>query len=84
MVMVGIIFVINSLDSLIRLYTENYNLTLKRLGAKKYILTNFGILYGLVLIYQMTPFKIEWVGLAVIGLYSLVYPLILLKRKSLK
>jgi len=84
MVMVGIIFVINSLDSLIRLYTENYNLTLKRLGAKKYILTNFGILYGLVLIYQMTPFKIEWVGLAVIGLYSLIYPLILLKRKSLK
>ena len=84
MVIVGIIFVINSLDSLIRLYTENYNLTLKKLGAKKYILINFSILYGLVLMYQMTPFKIEWVGLTVIGLYSLVYFLIMVKRKSLK
>jgi choline-glycine betaine transporter len=84
MVIVGIIFVINSLDSLIRLYTENYNLTFKKLGAKKYILINFSILYGLVLMYQMTPFKIEWVGLTVIGLYSLVYFLIMVKRKSLK
>jgi choline-glycine betaine transporter len=84
MVIVGIIFVINSLDSLIRLYTENYNLTFRKLGAKKYILINFSILYGLVLMYQMTPFKIEWVGLTVIGLYSLVYLLIMVKRKSLK
>jgi hypothetical protein len=31
------------------------------------------ILAGLVILYQFTPFKIEWIGMIVIGLYAAVY-----------
>ena len=40
MVAVGIIFVINSFDSLIRLYTDNLNLSAQRLGTIPYVLGN--------------------------------------------
>ena len=42
----GIIFVINSFDSLIRLYTDNLNLTAKRFGTIAYILGNAAVLFG--------------------------------------
>ena len=84
MVTVGIIFVINSLDSLIRLYSENLSLTVSKLGRGKYILLHLGLLYGLVLLYQFTPFKIEWVGTIVIAIYCVIYFLVFQNRTKLQ
>ena len=84
MVILGIIFVINSLDSLIRLYTDNLGLNVDRLGRSKYIAGNWLLISGLVLFYQYTPFKIEWVGLVVIGLYGVIYTLLFKHRKKLR
>lgn len=83
MIMVGVVFVINSLDSLTRLYSENLQLTVDRLGKLQYIGTHWSLLYGLILLYQFTPLQIEWVGLVVIGLYVAISILILLRRKLL-
>jgi glycine betaine transporter len=84
MVIVGIIFVINSLDSLIRLYTVNMKLTTDRIGRRYYVLGNWATMFGLILLYQFTPFKIEWVGLIVIGIYMAVYALLVARRNLLK
>jgi len=83
MIVVGIIFVINSLDSLIRLYTSNMDLTVERYGKTKYIAGNFIVMYGLILAYQFTPFDIAWVGLLVIALYAVIYLLLLQRRPGL-
>ena len=84
MVIVGVVFVVNSLDSLIRLYSENLNLTVTRLGGPRYVATHWGLLFGLILLYQFTPLKIEWIGLVVIGIYACVYGLIFRRRDLLK
>lgn len=84
MIIVGIIFVINSLDSLTRLYTWNLNITIHELGTWRYILLHWTLLFGLVLLYQFTPLKIEWIGLIVIGLYAVVYTRMFLQRRELK
>lgn len=84
MVTVGIIFVINSLDSLIRLYSENLNLTTEHLGKLAYISLHWGLLFGLILLYQFTPLKIEWIGLIVIAIYSCIYYLLFQRRNALK
>jgi len=84
MVVVGIIFVVNSLDSLTRLYSENLNLTVKRLGGPGYIIAHWTLLFGLILLYQFTPLKIEWIGLVVIGLYCALYALTFAHRDRLK
>lgn len=84
MVSVGVVFVINSLDSLTRLYSDNLDLGVKRLGGKTYIGFHFCLLFGLILLYQFTPFKIEWVGLVVIGLYAAIYVLLVQRRHLLK
>jgi choline-glycine betaine transporter len=75
MVFVGIVFVINSLDSLIRLYTDNLNFTTKRLGKLQYILYNFIALAALTLLFKIDFLKIQWIGALVIGLFycCLVY-----------
>jgi glycine betaine transporter len=83
MVVVGIIFVINSLDSLIRLYTVNLGLTVERFGKRNYILGNWAVLFGLILMYQFTPLRIEWIGLIVIGLYAVIYALLFARRREL-
>jgi choline-glycine betaine transporter len=83
MIVVGVIFVVNSLDSLIRLYTQNLNLTVARLGTWQYVAGNWIALYGLVLLYQFTPLEIEWVGLVVIGIYTSVYVLVFKRRAAL-
>ncbi|MEO9600359.1 hypothetical protein [Parasphingorhabdus sp.] len=83
MVVVGIIFVVNSLDSLTRLYSENLNLTVERMGRTAYITVHWLLLFGLILLYQFTPLKIEWIGMVVIGLYVCVYALIVQRRRSL-
>lgn len=84
MVSVGVVFVINSLDSLTRLYTDNLNLTVKRLGGPKYIALHWSIIFGLVLTYQFTPFEIQWVGLVVIGMYAAIIALLVVNKDKLK
>ena len=81
---VGILFVVNSLDSLTRLYTQNTGLTVERLGTGGYVALNWVILFALVLAFQFTPFKIEWVGLVVVGIYAAIYSLIFMRRAMLR
>jgi hypothetical protein len=83
MVVVGVVFVINSLDSLIRLYTQNLNLTTERLGDKVYVLGNWAALSILVVLYRFTPLKIEWIGVVVVGIYAAVYYLVFQRRAQL-
>lgn len=84
MVILGIVFVVNSLDSLIRLYTENLSMGVSKLGFKRYIIGNWLMIVALVLLYQFTPLKIEWVGLVVIGLYGAIYLLLFRRRNQLR
>jgi len=84
MVAVGVLFVLNSLDSLTRLYTENLNISVERLGLAKYVAINWALLYGLVLLYRHTELKIEWVGLITIGIYLVIIGLLWRKRNNLK
>ena len=83
MIVVGVIFVVNSLDSLMRLYTQNLGMTVARLGTWQYVAGNWIVLYGLVLLYQFTPLEIEWVGLVVIGIYASIYALVFKRRAEL-
>jgi choline-glycine betaine transporter len=83
MVIVGVIFVINSLDSLTRLYSENLGLTVKRLSGPVYVMIHWALLFGLILLYQFTPLKIEWIGLVVIGIYCAIYALTFIRRETL-
>jgi len=83
MISVGIVFVVNSLDSLIRLYTTNLKITADKLGRTVYIVLNWVLMFGLILLYQFTPFKIEWVGLIVIAIYAFIYFLLFQKRAAL-
>ncbi|MCB1622855.1 MAG: hypothetical protein KDI44_19225, partial [Thiothrix sp.] len=82
MVFVGITFVINSLDSLIRLYTDNLNLTTDRLGKWQYILGNLFALFGLTLLFKLDFLQIQWVGAVVIGLYFACFAYILIKKRQ--
>lgn len=69
MTIVGIVFVINSFDSLIRLYTDNLNLTTERFGTVSYVLANAVGLFVLTLLFQSQWSQIQWVGTVVIGIY---------------
>ncbi len=82
MVFVGITFVVNSLDSLIRLYTDNLNLTTERFGKWKYILANLSALFALTLMFKLDFLQIQWVGAAVIGLYFTCLVYILLHKRQ--
>ena len=81
---VGILFVVNSLDSLTRLYTHNIGFTVETWGTGRYIAVNWVILLALVLAFQFTPFKIEWVGLTVVGIYATIYALLFRRRQALQ
>jgi hypothetical protein len=35
-------------------------------------------MYGLILLYQFTPLKIEWIGLVVILIYVMIYVMLFL------
>ena len=83
MVVVAVVFVLNSLDSLTRLYTDNLNLKVERLGGVRYVLLHWTVIFGLVLLYQFTPFEIEWVGLVVIALYLVIGYLIFRHRQRI-
>ena len=69
MVIVGTTFVINSLDSLIRLYTDNLDLTTERFGKWKYVAGNTAVLFVLTLLFKGQWLQIEWIGGIVIALY---------------
>jgi choline-glycine betaine transporter len=84
MLLVGVVFVVNSLDSLTRLYTGNLNWTVDELGMRKYVTFHWLLLYTLILLYRFTPLQIEWIGLVVIGLYLLITGLIIRYRKELQ
>lgn len=82
---VGITFVVNSLDSLVRLYTDNLNISAARFGQTRYIAANVLVLSGLTLLFTFDFLQIQWVGAVVIGLmlacctYILRYKFALLK-----
>ncbi|MEM8569683.1 MAG: BCCT family transporter [Pseudomonadota bacterium] len=81
MVIVGVTFVINSLDSLIRLYSDNLSLTPARLGKTWYIIGNVAVLFGLTLAFQSQWLQIQWIGAVVVGIYlACVIYILLLKR----
>ncbi|MGO1232908.1 MAG: BCCT family transporter [Marinobacter sp.] len=82
MISVGVLMVINSLDSLIRLYTDNLNLTAKRLGRVNYVIFNLVALVGLTLLFQLDFLRIQWVGALVIALYFTCFAYILLKKRK--
>ena len=83
MVLVGITFVVNSLDSLVRLYTDNLNLTPTRLGKARYIVGNVVVLCLLTALFQLEFLEIQWVGALVIGLYfACVAYIVLFKRRE--
>lgn len=80
MAIVGISFVINSLDSLIRLYTDNLNLSVKRVGRVKYFLGNLIALSLLTLLFKLDFLQIQWVGAVVIGLFFTCFGYILFTK----
>lgn len=82
MISVGVLMVINSLDSLIRLYTDNLNLTAQRLGRVKYLLFNLVALIGLTLLFQLDFLRIQWVGALVIALYFACFAYILVNKRA--
>ena len=77
MAIVGIAFVINSLDSLIRLYTDNLNLTVARLGKTKYFIGNLAALSVLILLFKLDFLEIQWGGAIVIGIFFTCFAFIL-------
>mgnify|MGYP005987819503 FL=1 len=80
MAIVGVTFVINSLDSLIRLYTDNLNLSVDRIGKVKYFLGNLLALSLLTLLFKLDFLQIQWVGAVVIGLFFTCFAYILLTK----
>lgn len=80
MAIVGITFVINSLDSLIRLYTDNLNLSVTRLGRAKYFIGNLTALSLLTLLFKLDFLQIQWVGAVVIGIFFTCLAYILLTK----
>jgi choline-glycine betaine transporter len=80
MAVVGITFVINSLDSLIRLYTDNLNVGVARVGKIKYFLGNLAALSLLTLLFKLDFLQIQWVGAVVIGLFFTCFGYILLTK----
>lgn len=83
MISVGVVFVINSLDSLIRLYSSNLGWSREALGNRVYYPMHFTLQFLLVVAYFFTPFEIQWVGLVVAGLYAVIYVLILQRMAAL-
>ncbi|WP_147103521.1 BCCT family transporter [Tateyamaria sp. syn59] len=83
MTVVGILFVINSFDSLIRLYTDNLNVTADRYGKVQYVLGNAALLFVLTLLFQSQWLQIQWVGTVVIGMYVACLAWVMTHRDTL-
>ncbi|MEP2640834.1 BCCT family transporter [Roseobacter sp.] len=82
MVIVGVTFVINSLDSLIRLYSDNLSLTPAKLGKAGYVVGNVAVLFGLTLAFQSQWLQIQWIGAVVVGIYLVCVVYILVKKRA--
>ncbi|WP_072791720.1 BCCT family transporter [Cognatishimia maritima] len=82
MIIVGITFVVNSLDSLIRLYSDNLSITVKRFGRPTYIAINVAALFGLTLAFQSQWLQIQWVGAIVVGIYVACILYIVLNKRQ--
>mgnify|MGYP001156107887 CR=1 FL=1 len=82
MIIVGITFVINSLDSLIRLYTDNLSLTTERFGRAAYIAGNVAVLFALTLLFKSQWLQIQWIGAVVVGIYLACLMFIFIKKRS--
>ncbi len=82
MVFVGITFVVNSLDSLVRLYTDNLELTPGRLGKGVYIVGNVAVLFALTILFKLDFLQIQWVGAVVIGLYFACFAYIVTVKRA--
>ena len=82
MIVVGVTFVINSLDSLIRLYSDNLSLTPGRLGRPVYIAGNVAVLFGLTLAFQSQWLQIQWIGAVVVGIYLACLAYIFLNKRA--
>lgn len=86
MVIIGTLFVVNSLDSLIRLYTSNLNLDINTKGMNFYILFNVLVIMFFVCLYQLSSniFEtIKYIGLAVLMIYSFALIKIIKNRKQI-
>lgn len=82
MIIVGVTFVINSLDSLIRLYSDNLSITTDRFGKIPYIAGNVAVLFGLTLLFQSQWLQIQWIGAVVVGIYLACVAFIFAFRRS--
>ena len=82
MISVGVLMVVNSLDSLIRLYTDNLNLTAQHLGRVNYVVFNFLAMVGLTMLFQLDFLRIQWVGALVIALYFGCFVYILANKRA--
>ncbi|WP_299473382.1 BCCT family transporter [uncultured Roseibium sp.] len=82
MVVVGVTFVINSLDSLIRLYSDNLNITTQRFGKLWYIVGNVAVLFGLTLLFKSQWLQIQWIGAVVVAIYLACVIYILFKHRD--
>lgn len=82
MIIVGVTFVINSLDSLIRLYSDNLNITVQRFGKAPYVVGNVAVLFGLTLAFQTQWLQIQWIGAVVVGIYFACLAYILLMKRA--
>lgn len=69
MVLVGMLFMMNSLDSLIRLYTDNLGLTVHRLGRVRHMAMNVALLFALAVLFQVEWVRIQWLGSVSVGLH---------------
>jgi len=74
-------FVINSLDSLIRLYSDNLDLTVARFGKRKYITLHAFLMMMLTVLFSLQFIKIQWVGALVIGISLCCFIYILLGKQ---
>lgn len=83
MICVGVLMVVNSLDSLIRLYTDNLSLTARRLGYRSYFVGNLIVLSALTLLFQLDFLHIEWVGALVIVLYFSCFAYIIFSKRKI-
>ncbi|WP_025769713.1 choline transporter [Thioalkalivibrio sp. HK1] len=82
MVVVGVIFVVNSFDSLIRLYTDNLGMTTEKLGKGRYLALNVILLSILTLLFESQWLQIEWIGTVVIALYVFCLSLIVSRHRK--
>lgn len=65
MAAIGVLFTLNSIDSLVRVYSHNLNLTRVKLGIKKYFVLHFVALMSLTIIYDYRVLSINLVGGAI-------------------